>query len=88
MTQQLTKDDFKLGLRAVRLYEQLFDRANPIDDLIAGRHIWEVIAVSKIDVLTKKDYEAFILTDEYDGLIHIAGDIVEKLFNDQQPKKD
>lgn len=86
--EKLTVDDFKLGLRAVRLYEQLFDRANPVEDLIAGKHIWEVIAVCKIGVLTKKDYEKFIMSDEYDDLIHIAGEIVEKLFNDQLPKKD
>lgn len=85
---QLTVDDFKLGLRAVRLYEQIFDRANPVEDLVAGRHIWEVIAVCKIGVLTKKDYEEFILTEEYDQLLPIAGDIVEKLFKDQLPKKD
>lgn len=85
---KLTVNDFKLGLRAVRLYEQLFDRANPITDLIEGRHVWEVIAVCKIGVLTEKDYKEFIVSDEYDGLIDIAPDIVEKLFKDQAPKKD
>lgn len=86
--EKLTANDFKLGLRAVRLYEQLFDRANPVADLIEGRNIWEVIAVCKIGVLTEKDYKEFINSDEYDDLLDITGDIVEKLFKDQAPKKD
>lgn len=85
---QLTVDDFKMGLRAVRLYEKLFKVANPVDDLISGQNVWEVIAVCKIGVLTKQDYEEFVLSDEYDNLLPIAGDIVEKLFKDQLPKKD
>lgn len=86
--EKLTVNDFKLGLRAVRLYEEIFNRNNLVADLIEAKNTWDIIAICKVGVKSRKDYEAFILTDEYDELIHIAGDIIEKLFEDQRPKKD
>lgn len=86
--EKLTANDFRLGLRAVRLYEQIFKRNNLVEDLINGTNVWDIIGLCKIGVKTRKDFEEFVLTDEYDELIDIAHLIVEKLFEDQLPKKD
>nr|DAL78792.1 MAG TPA: hypothetical protein [Caudoviricetes sp.] len=85
---KLTAQDFKIGLKAARLYEKVFKGRNLIDDMMSSTNLWEIVAISAKHVKSVADYEEFVDSDEYDDLSDRVGDIVTKLYDDLQPKKD
>lgn len=84
---ELKVSDFKLGLKAARLYEELFGVPDPIQDLVQQKRTWELIAVSK-KPSTLESYYAFRESDEFDDMADLAPEVIAKLFKDVEPKKD
>ena len=79
--------DYKLGMKASRIYEELFGVNNIVDDLVAMRNIYEIVAVAK-KPSTVESYYDFRESDEFDDLIPQIPKIIEKLLKDVEPKKD
>ena len=42
---KLTAQDFKIGLKAARLYEKVFKGRNLIDDMMSSTNLWEIVAI-------------------------------------------
>lgn len=88
MADKLKPSDFKLGMKAARLYEEIHGKGSVItDDLLSGINVWDIIAITKTPT-SMDNYKAFLESDEYDNSIDIATDIVKKLWEDVTPKKD
>ena len=85
--EKLTVEDFKLGLRAARTYEELHPGSVITDDLFSGKNTWEILAVAK-KPSTVESYREFVVSDEYDDMLDIAPKVIEKLYADITPKKD
>lgn len=87
--EKLTVEDFKLGMRAARTYEELHQGRTITDDLFSGINTWEILAVAK-KPSSIESYREFVVSDEYDDLGNsdLTPKIIEKLYADITPKKD